>query len=167
MHCQASRPENCSKKGAIRELQACPGAGRCETGSRRRVSAKRNEMEPSEVAVGTLGRDAAEAQQEALDRAVAAGGRLDVQSAVHLLARQAALALLGSPDSAVPAVASPSAHRCWKPSPETAPGPSVCPPWSMQVGIKCIAYACEVRTEPTLTPILDKRGEGIPESGVA
>ena len=37
-----------------------------------------DEMEPAQIAVETLGGDAAEAPQEALDLAVAAGGLLDV-----------------------------------------------------------------------------------------
>ena len=43
-------------------------------------------MEPPEIAVEVLGGDAAEASQEALDLAVAAVDRLDVQGAADPLA---------------------------------------------------------------------------------
>ena len=46
-------------------------------------------MEPPRTAVETLGGDAAEASREALDLAVAAGGRLDVHGPAHPLRRRA------------------------------------------------------------------------------
>ncbi len=50
------------------------------------MHAEHNEMEPTQIAVETLGGGATEEPQEALDLAVAAGDRLDVQSAAHSLA---------------------------------------------------------------------------------
>ena len=47
------------------------------------MPAERDEMETPQIAVETLGGDAAEAPQEALDLAVAAGGRLDVHGPAH------------------------------------------------------------------------------------
>ena len=51
-------------------------------------------MEPPEIAVEVLGGDAAEAPQEALDLAVAAVDRLDVQGAANPLAGAAVDALV-------------------------------------------------------------------------
>ena len=51
-------------------------------------------MEPPEIAVEVLGGDAAEAPQEALDLAVAAVDRLDVQGAANPLAGGAVDALV-------------------------------------------------------------------------
>ncbi len=59
------------------------GASRCEAGSRRRVLAEHDEMKPPRTAVQVLGRDAMETLQEALDLAVAAVDRLDVQGAAE------------------------------------------------------------------------------------
>ena len=47
------------------------------------MPAERDEMEPHQIAVETLGGDAAEAPQEVLDLAVAAVDRLDVQGAAE------------------------------------------------------------------------------------
>ena len=49
---------------------------------------------------------------------------------------------------ASPPVDSTEPQQLSKTSPETAPDPLFRSPWSMQVGTKCIAYACEMRTEP-------------------
>ena len=70
-------------QGSIRESQAWSGAGRRAACSWRWMPAENDGMEPTRTAVETLGDDAAEASREALDLAVAAGGRLDVHGPVH------------------------------------------------------------------------------------
>ncbi len=74
------------------------GAGCCETGSWRWMLAEHDEMEPPRTAVEILGGDAAEAPQEALDLAVAAVDRLDVQGAVHPFAGGGPVAAAGIGD---------------------------------------------------------------------
>ncbi len=158
-------------EGSIRESQAWSGAGGCEAGSWRWMPAERDEMEPPRTAVETLGGDAAEAPREALDLAVAAGGRLDVHGSAHPLAGGAVDALARMPSTGRPGrsppparprppvdptepqqpcgTAPPSVHRFLKTSPETVPDPLSRSPWPMQVRIQCSTYACEMRTEPT------------------
>ncbi len=58
------------------------------------MPAEDDEMEPPQIAVETLGGDAAEASQEALDLAVAAVDRLDVHGPAHPLAGGAVDALV-------------------------------------------------------------------------
>ncbi len=70
--------------------------------------AEHDEMEPLKIAVGTFGGDAAEAPLEALDLAVVAVDRLDMQG-----------------------TAPPLAHRCSKTSPDTAPVHPSVPPCPM------------------------------------
>ncbi len=159
-------------QGSIRDSQAWSGTGGCEAGSWRWMPAERDEMEPTRTAVEMLGGDAAEASREALDPAVAAGDRLDVQGvrgdhrrqrplhAVHVEFRQSAAegraAREASPSGGSDRTAAtlrhapPSIHRCSKTSPETAPDPLLRSPWSMQVETQCSTCACKVRTEPSI-----------------
>ena len=49
---------------------------------------------------------------------------------------------------ALPQDTPPSTHRCWKPSPETAPDPSARPPCSVQIASQSINHARELQIEP-------------------
>ncbi len=132
-------------------------------------------MKPPRTAVQAFGGNAAETPQEALDLAVAAGGRLDVHGPAHPLAGGAVDALARMPSAAaagrwqrpasetsrasgvITGAAPPSAHRCWKPSLETAPDPLFRSPWSTQAETKCSTCACKMRTEPKKIYLRDKR----------
>jgi len=94
---KADKPKGSNRikfKGSICKPYAWLRHRRLEAGSGRWRVAGFDEMEPPEIAVEVLGGDAAEAAQEALDLAVAAVDRLNVQRAPDPLAGRGVDALV-------------------------------------------------------------------------